>query len=134
MRREYNARSRALYSLMLLFRKVLETPILRRKLNLLWDPCAYVLFPPYVYAVVKVSRILPDLRSGAQKFGYREIRSPINLNNAPDISAGFLRGPEIYRVPPPLILYFNHYVCALLSAPQCVAVQYSVTGIVLCHI
>ena len=60
-------------------------------------------------AAVKVSRILPDLRSGAHKFGYREIRGPINLNNAPDISAGSLRGPEIYRDPPSQVLYFNHW-------------------------
>ena len=33
--------------------------------------------------VVKVSRILLDLRSGAQKVCYREIRGPIDINNAP---------------------------------------------------
>jgi len=67
-----------------------------------------ILYGKIIHTVVKVSRILPDLRSGAQKFGYREIRGPINLNNAPDISAGSLRGPEIYRDPPSQILYFNH--------------------------
>jgi len=60
--------------------------------------------------VVKVSRILSDLRSGAQKIGYRQIRGPINLSNAKDISAGSIRGAEIYRDPPPQVLYFNRCV------------------------
>jgi len=61
-----------------------------------------------MYSVVKVRGILGDLRSGAQKFGYREILGPVTLRNAKNISGGSLRGPEIYRDPTPQILYFNH--------------------------
>ena len=70
----------------------------------------YVIRIRVLYAVVKVSRILPDLRSGAQKFGYREILGPVTLSNAKNISGGSFRGPEIYRDPPPQISYFKVHV------------------------
>jgi len=59
--------------------------------------------------VAKVRGIPGDLRSGAQKFGYREILGPVNLSNAKNISGGSLRGPKIHRDPPTQILYFNHW-------------------------
>ena len=44
--------------------------------------------------VDKVSRILPDLRSGAQKFYYREIRDPIiYINNASGDNSRVSQGP-----------------------------------------
>ena len=46
-----------------------------------------------VTAVVKVSRILPDLRSGANKFCYREVRGPIDINNAPEDISRISQGP-----------------------------------------
>jgi len=58
-----------------------------------------------LFAVVEVSGICDPV---PKIFCYREIRGPSNLNNAPDISAESLRGPEMYRDPPPPILYFNH--------------------------
>jgi len=58
--------------------------------------------------VVKVRGILGDLRSRAQKFGYRQILGPVTLSNAKNISGGSIRGPEIYRNPPLQILYFNY--------------------------
>ena len=45
------------------------------------------------YAVVKVNRILPDLRSGAQSFYYGEIRGPIDINNAPGDISWISQGP-----------------------------------------
>jgi len=77
------------------------------------------------YTVVKVSRILSNLWSGTQKFGYWEIRGPNNLNNAPGISAGSLRGPEIYSDPPSQILYFNHWIYIWFSADICM-ILYSI--------
>ena len=61
-------------------------------------------------------RILPDLRSGAQKCYYREIRSPIDINNAPGDSSRISQGPEIDRDPPPPRLYFNHWVAPKIFA------------------
>ena len=43
--------------------------------------------------VAKVSRILPDLRSGAQKFYHREIRGPIDINKAPGDINRIFQGP-----------------------------------------
>jgi len=39
-----------------------------------------------VATVVEVRWILGDLRSGVQKFGYREILGPVTLSNAKNIS------------------------------------------------
>jgi len=49
----------------------------------------YILYSP----VVKVSRILLDLRSGAQKFLYRETRDPVDISNAPGDIGRISQGP-----------------------------------------
>jgi hypothetical protein len=69
-------------------------------------------------SVVKVSRIPPDLRSGARNFWQREIRGPEFSKDAPDLSArltGTLISPEDgpvkrfglppYPLPLPLIAF-----------------------------
>jgi len=46
-----------------------------------------------IIIMVRVSRILADLRSGAQKFYYQEIRGPIGINNAPGDISRISQGP-----------------------------------------
>ena len=69
--------------------------------------------------MVKVRRILPDLWSGAQKFNYREIRGPIDINIAPGDISQISQGPEIDKDPPPTILYFNHWIIVYGSSIDC---------------
>ena len=63
-----------------------------------WRPMTEI----HAHPVVKVSRILPDLRPGAQKFSYPEIIHR-------EISAESLRGPQIDRDPSPASSYFIYF-------------------------
>ena len=70
--------------------------VLIRLLHAKWDVSnIYIHFSKLQYqvSVIKVSSILPDLWSGAHKFYYREIRGPIDINNAPGDISRISQGP-----------------------------------------